>query len=268
MRAACVRAAAAAVIAAAAATTGTGCGDGGAGSGPAVAVYAATSLAPALEEIAGLHRIRTGGTVTVTFASSAALARRIDAGAPADVFLPAGAEWMDRLVGRGRIRAGSVFELAGNAMVIVAPAAAPFPFAVGDSVGLPDAFEGRLAIGDPEEVPLGAHARQSLERAGWWTALEPRVVGAADSRAALALVERGECAAGIVYASDALGSERVRVVERIPDEWHDVIVYPAGLVEGRTLPGAERFLETLRSPEAASILRKHGFRVAGADGPG
>jgi molybdate transport system substrate-binding protein len=256
------------VIAAATAATATGCGDGTGGSGPAVAVYAAASLAPAMEEIAGLHRIRTGETVTTTFGSSAALARQIDAGAPADVFVPAGAAWMDRLVGRGRIRAGSVFELAGNALVIVAPATAPFAFALGDSVGLPDAFEGRLAIGDPADVPLGAYARQSLERAGWWTALEPRVVGAADARAALELVERGECAAGIVYASDALGSGRVRVVERIPDEWHDVIVYPAGLVEGRTLPGAERFLETLRTPEAAKVLGKHGFRVAGRDGPG
>jgi molybdate transport system substrate-binding protein len=243
-----------------------GCGDANGRGAPAVAVHAAPSLAAALEEIAGLHRIRTGDAVETAFGPSSVLAQRIDEGAQADVFLPAGTEWMDRLVGRGRIRAGSVVELAGNALVIVAPASAPFSFALGDSGGLPAAFEGHLAIGDPLAVQLGAYARQSLEHAGWWKALEPRLVGAADARAALELVERGECAAGIVYASDALGSERARVVERIPDEWHDPIVYPAGLVEGRSLPAAERFLDTLRSPEAARILRKHGFRVGAGAG--
>jgi molybdate transport system substrate-binding protein len=98
--------------------------------------------------------------------------------------------------------------------------------------------------------------------------MAPRVVNAADVRAALAMVERGECAAGIVYASDALGSDRVQVVERIPDEWHEPVVYPAALVEGRSLPAAQRFVETLRSPEAAKILSKHGFRVPGAGPPG
>jgi len=238
-----------------------GCGDDRPGAGEKIHVFAAASLAPAMEEIAGLHRIRTGDEVVLELASSSTLARRIEDGAEADVFVAASRDWLDRLVGRGRIRAGSVFDAAGNALVIVAPAAAPFSFTVGDSGGLAVAFEGRLAVGDPEGVPLGAYARQSLEHAGWWSALESRVVGAADARAALALVERAECAAGIVYASDALGSERVQVVERVPDDWHEDIVYAAGLVEGRSLPGAERFLETLRSPDAAKVLRKHGFRV-------
>jgi molybdate transport system substrate-binding protein len=260
------RATATALAAAGLAAALAGCGRE-TGPGP-VAVFAASSLAPAIEEIAGLHRIRTGDEVTMTFAASSVLAARIDEGAPADVFVPAGAEWMDRLIGRGRIRAGSVFELAGNALVVVAPAGTAFSFALGDSGGLPAAFEGRLAIGDPPGATMGAHARQSLERAGWWKAMEPRLVTVPDVRAALAMVERGECAAGIVYASDAMGSDRVQVVERIPDDWHEPVLYPAALVDGRSLPAAARFVDTLRSPEAARILSRHGFRVPGAAPPG
>lgn len=245
-----------------------GCGDGGS-SGTRVTVYAAASLAPAMEEIAGVHRIRTGDDVATSFASSSVLAKQIDAGAPADVFVSANVGWMDWLVARGRIRAGSRFDLAGNALVIVAPAGAPFSFALADSGGLPAAFEGRIALGDPEHVPLGVYAKQALEHAGWWEKLQPRVVGAVDARAALALVERGECAAGIAYASDIAESDRVTVVERVPDEWHDAIVYPVGLVEGRALPAADRFRDTLRSPEVAKILAKHGFRLppGAADAP-
>lgn len=261
-----MRRAIAALAAAAAAAALPGCG-GDARTPVRVAVYAATSLAPAMEEIAGIHRIRTGDEVETRFASSSELARQIDAGAPADVFVSANEEWMEWLVGRGRIRPGSRFDLAGNALVIVAPAAAPFVFAVGDSGGLPAAFEGRIAMGDPDRVPLGEYAKQSLVHAGWWEALEPRIVRATDARAALALVERGECAAGIAYASDLTGAERVTVVERIPDDWHDPVEYAVGLVEGRALPGADRFMETLRSPDAARILRKHGFRVPVAVAP-
>jgi molybdate transport system substrate-binding protein len=260
-RRAAIRAAGTIVAAGVTAAAAAGCGDGRSRAGEPVTVFAASSLGPAMEEIAGLHRIRAGEDVVVELASSSALAARVDAGEEADVLVAASRDWLDRLVGRGRIRAGSVFDAAGNALVIVAPAGAAFSFAVGDSGGLPGAFEGRLAVGDPEGAPFGGYARQSLERAGWWKALEARLVAAADAEAALGLVERGECAAGIVFASDALGSERVHVVERIPDDWHEDIVYAAGLVEGRALPGAERFLETLKSPEAAKILRKYGFRV-------
>lgn len=243
-----------------------GCGRGESRGRTKVTVYAAASLAPAMEEIAGVHRIRTGDEVAVELAASGALAKGIDAGAPADVFISASAEWMSWLIGRGRIRAGSRLELAGNALVIVAPAGAPFSFALGDSGGLPAAFEGMLAVGDPATSPVGKYAKQALEHAEWWKALEPRLVVAEDARKVVGLVDQVQCAAGIVYASDVTDSPGLVVVERIPDDWHDPIVVQAGLVEGRALPGAERFLETLRSRDVAKILMKHGFRSL-TDGP-
>jgi molybdate transport system substrate-binding protein len=193
------------------------------------------------------------------------LARQIDAGAPVDVFLAASPQWMDWLEQRGRIERGTRRVIARGALVLVAPKGRAFPFDPAGDTPLPQAFEGRLALADPEHVPLGAYAKQALDHAGWWTALASRVVGAGDARAALLLVESGECAAGIVYATDARGSERVDVVAPIPAAWHDEVVYPGALVAGRATPAARRFLDYLSTPPSLDVLRRHGFDAAPAD---
>lgn len=249
-----------AALAAAAALWLAGCGGPGERAGM-VTVYAAASLGPALEEIVGLHRDRTGEPVTAAFASSSVLAKQIDAGAEADLFVSADPAWTGWLAERGHLEPGRGFDLAENSLVIVAPAGEVFAFDPAAGRPLADAFRGRLALGDPDHVPAGVYAREALQHAGWWDALAPRVLGAADVRAALALVERRECEAGIVYASDAAGSGRVRVVAPIPDGWHEPIVYPVAVVAGHSRPELDRFLDTLRSPEAARILVAHGFRL-------
>jgi molybdate transport system substrate-binding protein len=151
--------------------------------------------------------------------------------------------------------------VAANSLVLVAPIDAPFVF--DDEVEpLGDSFAGFLAIGEPEHVPEGAYAKQALQRAGWWDALAPRVVGASDARAALALVERGECAAGIVYASDARSSERVQEVWEVPGEIHDPIVYWAVAVGDSIAPATAAWIDRLRSAATAELLARGGFRAA------
>jgi molybdate transport system substrate-binding protein len=224
-----------------------------------VTLFAAASLAPVLTRVAELHEARTGDRVVASFASSALLAKQIDAGAPADVFVSADTRWIDWLAERHRTRPASSFPLAKNTLVIVAPRDAPFTLGADGPRSLARAFAGHLALGDPEHVPLGAYARQALESCGAWEEIAPRVIGAADARGALALVERGECAAGILYASDAKGSERITVVAEIPGSWHEPIVYVAAVVSDAERAAVARFLETLRSAEARSLFAEHGF---------
>lgn len=226
-----------------------------------VRVFAASSLAPAMERLAERCREETGLRIVLREGSSSTLARQIEAGAEADVFLAASEEWVDALEGAGRIEPGTRRELARGSLVIVAPVGAGLGFDPEGPVSLADAFEGRLAMGDPEHVPLGVYARAALRRAGWWDAIAPRVVGAGDARAALALVERGECAAGVVYATDARSSRKVRIVAEIPSRLQDPVVYVAAAVAGRASPAATRFLEWLGSPTARDILHAHGFET-------
>ena len=223
-----------------------------------IVVFAAASLSPALDEIADRFEREQGVRVKRSYASSSTLAKQIDAGAPAHVFVSANPRWVEWLVQRGAISAGRSFELLGNSLVLVAPANAPFAFEPESKASLAGAFEGRLALGDPDHVPAGVYAQGALQRAGWWDELAPRVVRCSDARAALAFVERGECAAGIVYATDAASSRRVVVVAEIPEAWHEPIVYPAAIVgQGSAL--ADRFGAALR--ESGETFRSHGFRV-------
>ena len=125
------------------------------------------------------------------------------------------------------------------------------------------AFPGRLALGDPDHVPAGQYARQALEALGWWPALKSRIAPAPDVRAALVYVERGECAAGLVYATDAAQSDRVITLATVPDSLHRPIVYPAAIVKGRASAQTRNLLAFFSSDTAASIFRKHGFTFLG-----
>lgn len=223
-----------------------------------VTVFAAASLKDALDEVAGAWRGATGGAATVSYAGSSALARQIEAGAPADVFISANAAWMDALQREGLLAPATRRDLLGNALVLVAPAGAP-PLALAD---LPGALgDGRLAMALYDAVPAGIYGREALTSLGLWEALEDRVAQADNVRAALALVATGEAPYGIVYASDAAAEPRVEVVARFPDGSHPDIVYPAAAVAEGDVAAATAFLDYLETPPADAIFAAHGFRL-------
>ena len=184
---------------------------------PALCLFAAASLTSALTEVlprAGFPDLR------LSFAGSSALARQIDAGAPADLFVSASPRWMDYLQERRRIDAETRFDLLANRLVVVTPAGSGLEVQPRPGFDLAGVFRGRLAVGDPDHVPAGIYARQALQALGWWPALEHRLAPAPDVRAALLYVERGECEAGVVYATDAAISRRVRVAAELADSLH------------------------------------------------
>ena len=228
---------------------------------PTVAVFAAASFGPALAEIAERFQADTGIQVLRNEGASSALARQIEAGAPADLFLAASPEWLDWLDERNRIERETRREVASGALVLIAPKGRSFTFDFAGGVSLADAFEGRLALGDPEHVPLGVYSRQALQRGGWWVGLAPRVSGAPDARAALQFVENGECAAGIVYATDALNSDKVEVIARVPEEWHKQVIYEGAIVAGRASEESRKFFDYLAGPTAHEILARNGFNL-------
>lgn len=227
-----------------------------------VRVFAASSLADALDAVADAFTAETGTAVVASYASSAAVARQIGEGAPADVVISADEAWMDHLAARGLIRPDSRFDLVGNALVLVAPAgAAPvlpiepgFPLAV--ALG-----DGRLAVGEVTSVPAGRYARAALEALGAWEGVRDRLAEAENVRAALLLVARGEAPLGVVYATDAAAEPGVEVVGTFPPDSHPPIVYPAAAVAGAGDPAAS-FLAFLRGPQAAAVFDRLGFRAA------
>ena len=235
----------------------------GIGAGPAAAaalLFAAASTTTAMEEVMDVFARRGLGTVRASFAGSSALAQQISNGAPADIFVSANSQWMDFLSRQKAIVATSRVDLLGNRLVLVVPDAAPLASRTASAFPLARALgDGRLAIGDPDHVPAGIYARAALMNLGVWDTVAARLAPMADVRAALALVERGEAAAGVVYATDARVARGVRVVGLLPADSHPPIVYPAAIVAGRDRPPARRFLEFLTSPLAAAIFARHGF---------
>lgn len=227
-------------------------------------IFAAASMSDALTEVGGAFTAATGEPVAFNFAGSNILARQIEAGAPADLFISADLAQVERVERAGRSRPGERRKLLASSLVVVVPAGE----ATGPLTGASDllAFR-RLALADPAGVPAGVYARAWLERAGVWQRLAPRVVPALDVRAALAAVASGDVPAGVVYATDAAGSRRVRVVYRVPlEEAPEVAYYAAPMAAAARHPGVEAFLRFLCAPEAAAILRRHGFGEPAAGG--
>jgi len=220
-------------------------------------VYAAASLATALREVT---QLLPGQQARLSFASSSSLAKQIAAGAPADLYFSASTQWMDFLEDRKLIARGTRSDLLTNRLVVIAPSHHAFEVRSDSSFDFASAFEGRLAVGDPSHVPVGMYARQALDTLGWFAGLADRLAPAPHARAALVYVERGECAAGVVYATDASISNRVEVLATLPASTHQPIVYPlAAIATGGDDSGAGRLLAHYRSPEAAAVFRRHGF---------
>lgn len=233
---------------------------------PEITVFAAASLADAFQEVAGAFEAAGGARVVFNFAGSNDLARQIEAGASAQVFVSANREQVARLEKAGRVRPGAAFPLLGNSLVVIVPGTSK----TGPLSGPRDllAFD-RLALADPTGVPAGIYAREWLERAGVWDRLAPRVVPTLDVRAALAAVAAGNLPAGVVYATDAAGSDRVRVVYRVPASEAPPVRYFAAPVTGAP-KAAMGFLAFLRGPRAREIFARHGFvpLASGAAKPG
>lgn len=225
----------------------------------AITIYAAASLTNALQATATAWKAAGhDDTLRQAFASSATLARQIEAGAPADIYASADKQWMDYLDTRGLIEHASRRDVLGNTLVLVAPASEPMSATMRRDQ--PPRFEGPLCLGDPASVPAGIYARQAFNALGWWPALAKRVVATEDVRTALAFVERGECRLGVVYATDARISTRVMVAGEFPEATHAPVVYPFALLPGAS-PAARAYFTWLLGPEAASVFRNHGFRV-------
>ncbi len=224
-----------------------------------VLVFAAASLKEVVDEIAAAAQPATGATMRVSYAASSALARQIEAGAPAQIFISADVEWMDYLAGKDLIQAGSRVDLVGNSLVLIAPAAEPVRLTITRGFGLAAAVgNGRLAVADPTAVPAGKYARAALTSLGVWDSVATKLAPADNVRSALALVARGEAPLGIVYRTDALVEPNVRIVDTFPKDTHPPIVYPAALTRSASRAAA-RLLEFLRSPAARAVFERRGF---------
>ncbi|MDV7143787.1 molybdate ABC transporter substrate-binding protein [Tropicimonas sp. TH_r6] len=227
-------------------------------------VFAASSLKEALDEAAAAWATQSGDRVTVSLAGSATLARQIQAGAPADLFLSANEAWMDVLERDGLLKPGSQRNLLTNALVVVSsdPEADETAFFNEDrwSAG---SGGGEIAMALVEAVPAGIYGKAALESLDWWDRMAPHVAQADNVRAALALVATGESDFGIVYATDALAESKVHRVLTFPAESHPPIRYPMAIPIDSVAPQADAFAEFLAGPEAAEIFRDHGFGLAG-----
>lgn len=228
-----------------------------------VTVFAAASTTNAVTDIGRLFESRNPGKFRVSFASSSTLAKQIEQGAPADVYISANKKWMDYLETKKMVEPGTRVDLLSNRIVLIAPKDSSI-----DHIDIGPGFdlagflgEGRLSMGDPDHVPAGIYGMRALEKLGVWSRVEKKVARSKDVRAALALVERGETPLGQVYATDAAISDKVKVVGVFPLESHPPIVYPVAIVAGHKSDTAGRFMEFLQSPDAKAVFKKYGFSV-------
>jgi len=227
-----------------------------------VVVFAAASTTNAITDVGDLYAARHLGRLIPSFASSSTLAKQIENGAPADVYLSANEEWMDYLEERNLIVRNSRSDLLGNRIVLIAPASSPLMrIDIAAGCSLVDALgeDGRLSMGDPDHVPAGKYGKQALQNLGCWDSVEDRLAPMKDVRAALVLVERGEAPLGLVYATDAAISRKVRVVGTFPADSHPPIVYSVAAVSSGRHAAAERFLDFLKTAEARAVFQRYGF---------
>lgn len=228
--------------------------------GGRITVFAAASLINALQDIDAAYEKRWDVQIRESFASSSTLARQIEAGAPAQIFISADTKWMGYLVEKGRIATQT--PLLGNELALVATADSRLgPRAIGRGMNWLRLLgaDGRLAVGDPDHVPAGIYAKEALGNLGAWSALEPRLARAEDVRGALALVERGDAPLGIVYVTDARETAKVKIVGVFPAETHSPVVYPVAIVKGAERGLADGYFNYLRGPAARAVFVRYGF---------
>ena len=230
-----------------------------------VLVFAAASLKNALDEINVAWQRESGKRVTVSYAASPALAKQIEAGAPADIFISADLDWMDYLAKRNLLRQNTRINLLGNRIVLIAPAASTVSVTMAPGMALKALLgDGRLAMANTDSVPAGKYGKAALQALGAWDDVKDRIAQAENVRAALLLVALGEAPLGIVYRTDAAVEPRVRVVATFPEATHPPIVYPMAITAQSKQPDTAAYFAFVRGPAAKAVLERHGFAVPNA----
>lgn len=223
-------------------------------------VFAAASMKNALDDLNAAFTSATNVKVTASYAASSALAKQIEFGAPADIFVSADLQWMDYLAGKNLIKPDSRVNLLGNKLVLIAAKDSKL-----DKVEIAKGFDiaklagdGRIAVADVKAVPAGLYAKAALELLGAWAAAEPKLAQAENVRATLAFVARGEAPVGIVYETDAKVEPNVKIVGVFPDGSHPPVTYPVAATANAKVDAA-KYLQYLRSSAAKAVFEKYGF---------
>jgi len=225
-------------------------------------VFAAASMKTALDAVAAAWKADTGKTVSIAYASSAVLAKQIEQGAPADIFISADLKWMDYLEKAKLIRAGTRKNLFGNKLVLIEPSDADVTIEIAKGFDLAGAAgDGKIAVCMIDSCPAGIYAKEALESLGVFAGVEPKLAQADNVRNALNLVSRGEAKFGIVYATDAKADPKVKVVGTFPASSHSPIVYPVALIAASANPDAAFFLAYLTFQAATKVFTGQGFEI-------
>jgi len=225
-------------------------------------VFAAASLKNALDDVDAQYQRDTGRRVTVSYAASPTLAKQIEAGAPADVFISADLDWMDYLAQRKLIKPETRVNLLGNRLVLIAPAGQGRDVTIAKDFPLASLLgDGRLAMADPDSVPAGKYGKAALEKLAVWSSVQSRIARAENVRAALVLVSRGEAPYGIVYQTDAAAAAKVKIAGMFPEDTHPSITYPAAVIASSQKDAAAAYVQYLRSAPARPLFEKQGFTV-------
>jgi molybdate transport system substrate-binding protein len=224
-------------------------------------VFAAASMKNALDDVDSAYTAKTGVKVVASYAASSALAKQIEQGAPADVFVSADTDWMDYVIGKKDITTSTRVDLLGNSIVLIAPKDSKIDnVTIGPGFDLAKlAGDGKIATGDVRAVPVGKYAKAALDKLGAWQAAAPKFAMAESVRAALTLVARGEAALGIVYSTDAKVEPEVKIVGTFPADSHPPIIYPVAATATAKAEGAD-YLAFLRTSTAKTIFEKYGFK--------
>jgi molybdate transport system substrate-binding protein len=226
-----------------------------------ITVFAAASLKNALDDTNAAFTRVTGIKVVTSYEASSALARQIEQGAPADVFISADLRWMDYVTERKLINPDSRINLLGNKLVLIAPADSKLDHVtIGQGFDITKlAGDGRIAVANVKAVPAGLYAKAALEKLGAWAAAEPKLAQAENVRATLAFVARGETPIGIVYETDAKIEPRVKTIGAFPDNSYPSVTYPAATTADTKNTGVEKYFSFLRAPAAKAIFERYGF---------
>lgn len=225
-------------------------------------IFAAASLKNALDNINTACEADVGEKATISYAASSALAKQIEQGAPADIFISADLDWMAYLSEKNLTKKDSETRLLGNRIVLVAPADSTATTEIKDGFDLAGLVgDGKLAMANTDSVPAGKYGKAALEKLGAWTAVEGKVAQSENVRAALALVATGEAPFGIVYQTDAAAEPKVKIVAQFPEDSHAPIIYPAAELSGSKDEDADAFLKCMKSSKAKELFEAQGFTV-------
>jgi molybdate transport system substrate-binding protein len=230
-------------------------------------VFAAASLRNALDDAAAQWSRQSGKKVAISYGASSALAKQIEAGAPAQMFISADLDWMNYVTDKKLIKPETRSNLLGNRIVLVAPKDSNVTLIIRPNFALANALGGgKLAMANTDSVPAGKYGKAALEKLGVWPSVQHSIVQAQDVRAALTLVARKEAPLGIVYATDAAAEPKVKIVAAFPEDTHPPILYPIALTSTASSPEIAAFLAYLRSPAARPAFEKQGFMVLRREG--